>query len=233
MKMLKYIVLCLVYSLPSIAFADFFQISQLFEAAATDANNSLVHIEGFENNNLPSNIDGILLPPEQILEFGSPLIDADGLGFPTGLGTDLITIDPFGVNENNTWALIPNGIVTNTSTLIFGFGFQIEFFDDSIGAFGFDVDLAVDEPTLFEVRNTEGEILFSDGVTTIGQFIGFVADPGESIGSITLGSFVNPGGLPQVDNFQFWQRAAIPEPNSVVLVFCAVAGIALKRTRLR
>ena len=224
-----YAVFLLVFPLTTPVSADFsvFDLEPGFETAAS-AGSSLVHVVDFENNNLNVG-DGALLPPDETFQSGTPLVDGDGFGFANGLSTDLITIDHLGSQPQSSWAVFREA---DNSDLVFLFGIEIDFVGEPVSAFGMDLDLLInDVPISVQVRDTNGDIVFDENLLLPADFLGVVADGGDSIGSIRIAPPGDPDNIVFFDNMQLWQSNAIPEPNAVLGICFSVALMTLRRRR--
>ena len=197
---------CIVCLLPSTLMGDFtqFDIRPFFETAALDGGNVLTGFEDFEDNNLGIS-EGVLLPPDETLQFGTPLLGDGGLGFTNGLSTDLITIDAFGTDIGTSWVL--ESTSSGNSRIAFGFGLEINF-TAPVTAFGLDFNaFAPDSPLPVELLDGDGQVALSFLFQEEFGFLGFVADNGDTISSIRIGDPNNIIDLPDVDNFQIFQQS--------------------------
>ncbi len=168
------------------------------------------------------------MPPDGTLQFGQPLVDAGGLGLPDGLSTPLVTVEALGDNINTTWAL-QNSANSNDTFLIFGFGIEITL-TEPVTAFGLEYrEFGPDEEVFVEVLDGNGDIAFSGLFSESANFLGFVADPGETISFIRIGD-TDTALASFHDDFQVWQ--AVPEPGAFVgILTVSLFGIGRRSRR--
>ena len=229
MRNISLAALILVFPLTAPLSADFnvFDLQPTFETAASAAN-SLSHVVDFENNNL--NVDqGALLPPNETFQAGTPLVDENGFGFANGLSTDLMTIDHLGSQTQSAWAVFRE---QDNSDLVFLFGIEIDFVGDPVTAFAMDIDLFInDVPISVQVRNTAGDLVFDENLLLPADFLGVVADGGDSIGSIRIAPPGDPDNIVFFDNMQLWQANAIPEPGAAFGICVLILSVINRRSR--
>ena len=197
-----------------------------FETAAMASGKVLKGIEDFEEGNVGPLQIAVLGEPLD----GSPNVDPGGLGFPNGLSATNIAItsssggglvalgDNFAGNLTtvvgaNSFA--DTTILTVTSDLKTAIGLNVA---DPVGAFG-DYDVTVTDPS--------GALLFAGVVSAgaaNGSFLGVVADPGFSIGSIQIAALdaAGGGGGELLDNIQLW---VVPEPSTTLLGLIGILGL--------
>ena len=221
-------VLLLISLIPTFAKSDFqiFELAPLFDGAL-DSNDSFIFNEGFENSDLIIG-DNFLLPLAT-LENGTPLInDTFGRGFPDGLESDRITVRPLAVDVDLGW--VANREDSGNNRILFGRGFEIDVVGSPLSAISFSFqDILVDDPFVIEVFDNDGNlVILDDDFSSLGDFVGIVADRGYGIGSvrITNTTVLQPVYL---DNIQLFETQGIPEPQSLFVIATCVLMVTTRR----
>ena len=195
--------------------------------------------EDFENNNAANGADVIGFSGGAPLVYGVPLLDGAGIGFENGLASTSFQLLSGGPANQNL-ALVASGTF-GISTDAVG---SLDFMDstvidvlESARAIGFD--LFQSDPFGINNGNYQLDVFDEDGVSILSTsllglgdetYFGVVADPGDSIGSISINGleFAQLGGE-FIDNVQVWQ--AIPEPSAAAFALSGLFAVISRRSR--
>lgn len=197
-----------------------------FEIAAMMTGADFVGVEDFENNNIS---DGLLIGNfgvDSVLEAGTPLLNAEGLGFENGLASPLIQLFAEGTPDNDlVFAGATSAIGTDMTGAVLAAPSDSMGPLDFLGVLNIRIDSDTATATGFDLFSSDSlsgnngdynlEVLDNDGVSLLTSqildlgfegFVGIVATEGESIQTIKIDNqhgFSFGGEL--VDNVQVWK----------------------------
>ena len=211
--------------------ADFTVVnnSVFFNDAISNTDSQLAVVEGYENNNLENDNSWTLeIAPFQA---GVPLLNPDsGFGFPDGLSTDLMVMNPLGNNINTQWNVTKGGFLggpQQDSVMLFADGIDFTLLEPDVTAFQMNLtSLSFADAFQVQIFSGQGNLVYDSPFDPVFNYFGVVADGGDTISRVVI----TPDSVGFFDDVAIWNTSQIPEPSSlIVMMLAATLGLTRRR----